>query len=60
MARKPRTKTDPFEREMELAFEPGTCIPDGMCFSYVRDLEQVAAKIDAMVGNEPARAEVAV
>lgn len=57
MARKPRTKTDPLEREIELAFKPGTFIPDGMCFSYVCDLEQVAAKIDQMVGNEPARAE---
>ncbi len=58
MARKPRTKMDPFEREIELAFEPGTFMPDGMCFSFVRGLEQIAAKIDTMVGSEPTRAEV--
>ena len=58
MARKPRTKMDPFEREIELAFEPGTFIPDGRCFSFVRGLEQTAAKIDTMVGSEPTRAEV--
>ena len=58
MARKPRTKMDPFEREIELAFEPGTFVPDGMCFSFVHDLEQIAATIDTMVGSEPARAVV--
>jgi len=52
MARKPRAnKIDPFEREIELAFKPGTFIPDGMCFSFVCDLRQVAAKIDAMVSG---------
>jgi hypothetical protein len=58
MARKPRTKMDPFEREIELAFEPGTFIPDGMCFSFVRGLAQIASKIDTMVSSEPARAMV--
>ena len=33
-----RQKTDPLEREIELALNPGAFIPDRACFSFVRTL----------------------
>lgn len=56
MTRKPRAKTDPLEREIELALNPGAFIPDCACFSFVSDLDEVAAKIAKLTANGPSRA----
>jgi hypothetical protein len=56
MTRKPRAKADPLEREIELALNPGAFIPDCACFSFVSDLDEVAAKIAKLTANEPSRA----
>jgi hypothetical protein len=45
MRRKPRHGADPFERQMELALNPGVFVPDRACFSFVSELEEVAAMI---------------
>ncbi|MCX6628681.1 MAG: hypothetical protein NTW28_13755 [Candidatus Solibacter sp.] len=45
MRRKPRRGADPFERQMELALNPGVFIPDRACFSFVSELEEVAAML---------------
>ncbi len=45
MTRKPRAKTDPIEQEIERALHPGAFIPDRACFSFVSDLDEIAAKI---------------
>jgi hypothetical protein len=47
---------NPIERRMELAFRPGSFIPDGASFSFVSGLEEVAAEIRTLAGTEPARA----
>ncbi|MBI4873420.1 MAG: hypothetical protein HY822_02165 [Acidobacteria bacterium] len=49
-------RRDPIENEIELALRPGAFIRDGACFSFVSGLEEVAARIDALTGTEPARA----
>jgi len=56
MRRKPRTNTDPIEQEIEQAFNPGAFIPDRECFSFVRNLDDVAAKIAKVTSSDPARA----
>ncbi len=56
MTRKPRRKSDPIEREIELALDPGGFIPDRACFSFVRDLEEIAASIANLMQRDPARA----
>jgi uncharacterized Zn finger protein len=56
MTRKRRPQGDPIEQEIELAFNPGTFIPYGGCFSFVSDLGEIAAKIAELVGSDPARA----
>jgi hypothetical protein len=56
MTRKPRTKADPLEQEIELALDPGAFIPDRACFSFVSDLNEVAAKIAKLTASEPSRA----
>jgi len=33
-----RRDVDPFEREIEIALEPGRFIPDRACSSFVNDL----------------------
>lgn len=50
MTRKNRSKTDPLEREIELALAPGRFIADGACYAFVSDLEKVAAKTAEFVG----------
>jgi hypothetical protein len=45
MNRKSRHKTDLMEQAIELALNPGAFIPDRACFSFVSDLDEVAAKI---------------
>ena len=49
-------RRDPIENEIELALSPGAFIRDGACYSFVSGLEEVAARIDALTGTEPARA----
>jgi len=56
MTRKRRTQADSIEREIELALNPGAFIPDGACFSFVSDLDDVAAKIAKLINNDTARA----
>jgi len=56
MTRKPRSKPDPIEREIELALDPGGFIPDRACFSFVRDLEEIVASIAKLMQRDPARA----
>lgn len=56
MTRKPRGKADPLEDEIELALNPGAFIPDRACFSFVSDLDGVAAKIAKLTRRDPARA----
>ena len=45
MTRKRRPKGDPIEQEIELALNPGAFIPYGASFSFVSELDEVAAKI---------------
>jgi tetratricopeptide (TPR) repeat protein len=56
MSRKPRGRADPIEHQIELALSPGTFIRDHACFSFVRGLEEVAARIGKLTGNDSARA----
>jgi hypothetical protein len=56
MTRKARGKIDPIEQEIELALNPGAFIPDRACFSFVSNLDEVAAKIAKLIASEPARA----
>ncbi len=56
MTRKARGRIDPIEQEIELALNPGAFIPDRACFSFVSDLDEVAAKIAKLVASGPARA----
>jgi hypothetical protein len=56
MKRKPRRGADPFERQMELALNPGVFIPDRDCCSFVSELEEVAAMIAKLARAAPARA----
>ena len=56
MKRKARHGTDPIECQMELALSPGAFIPDRASFSFVSDLEGVAAVIGKLARAEPVRA----
>lgn len=56
MTRKARGKVDPIEQEIELALNPGAFIPDRASFSFVSDLDEVAAKIAKLIAGDPARA----
>jgi hypothetical protein len=56
MNTKPLNKADPFEQLIESAFRPGTFVPDGQCFVFVRRLAEAAATIDRLVAIEPTRA----
>jgi hypothetical protein len=51
-----RSKTDPTEREIELALRPGVFIGYSEGFSLVSKLEEVAAKIRKLGATEPGRA----
>jgi hypothetical protein len=51
-----RSKTDPMEREIELALRPGVFIGYREGFSLVTKLEEVAAQIHKLVATEPRRA----
>jgi len=56
MNRKNRHKIDPVEQAIELALNPGSFILDRACFSFVSDLDEVAAKIATLVASDPSRA----
>jgi len=56
MTRKARGKIDPIEQDIELVLNPGAFIPDRACFSFVSDLDEVAAKIAKLIAGDPARA----
>jgi hypothetical protein len=56
MTKQPRTKADPIEQEIELALNPGAFIPDRACYSFVSDLDEVAAKIAKLTASDPSRA----
>ncbi len=56
MSRETRGKADPLEVEIESALNPGAFIPDRACFSFVNDLDGVAAKIANLTKNSAARA----
>ncbi len=49
-------RRDAIENDMELALAPGSFIRDRACYSFVSDLEEVTAKIDALVNTDPVRA----
>ena len=44
------------EQEIELALNPGAFVPYDACFSFVSDLDKVAANIAKLVSSDPARA----
>ena len=56
MTRKRRPQGDPIEHEIELALNPGAFIPYGASFSFVSELDGVAAKIAKLISSDPARA----
>ena len=56
MTRKRRLQGDPIEHEIELALNPGAFIPYGASFSFVSELDEVAAKISKLISSAPARA----
>jgi hypothetical protein len=56
MKRKPRLGADPIERQMELALDPGVFIPDQASYSFVSELEEIAAGIGKLAGADPVRA----
>jgi len=56
MSRKRPTETERIEHEIESALNPGTFIPDRASFSFVTDLDKIAAKIAELIGNDPAQA----
>lgn len=56
MTRRPRRSRDPIEHEIEVALNPGSFISDRACFSFVGDLDELAARIATLVGTESSRA----
>ena len=56
MTRKARANVDPIEQEIELTLNPGAFIPDRACYSFVSDLDEVAAKIAKLTASAPSRA----
>jgi hypothetical protein len=56
--KKSRAKADPIEQQIELVINPGAFIPDRACFSFVSDLDEVAAKIAELTASNPSRAVI--
>lgn len=56
MKRKPVTKVDSIEQEIEHALKPGSFISDCACFSFTSDLDEVSAKIARLMSSNPSRA----
>jgi hypothetical protein len=59
MSKKARLRPDPIERNIERCLNPGRFVSDGACFSFVRELETVERKIQAIGGTAPHRAVAA-
>jgi len=58
MTRRRRPQGDPIEHEIELALNPGAFIPYGASFSFVSELDEVAAKMAKLISSDPARAVI--
>ncbi len=56
MTRKRLPQGNLIEQEIELALNPGAFVPYDACFSFVSDLDKVAANIAKLVSSDPARA----
>ncbi len=56
MTRKRLAQVDPIEHEIVLALNPGAFIPDGACFSFVGELDEVVARIARLKDTDPGRA----
>jgi hypothetical protein len=56
MTQKRRRAVDPVEREIEASLAPGRFIPDRISFTFVSELEGIAATIAKLIPIEPARA----
>ncbi len=56
MTRRRRPQGNLIEQEIELALNPGAFVPYDACFSFVSDLDKVAANIAKLVSSDPARA----
>ena len=56
MTTRQRQKTDPLEREIESALQPGVFVPDGASFSFTSGLEKAAGVLASRAQTEPARA----
>ena len=49
-------RADPIERRIESALRPGEFVYDRVCFSFVSDLDGVAAEVRSLTKSDPARA----
>jgi tetratricopeptide (TPR) repeat protein len=56
MTRKPTSKADPLERDIERALRPGTFIGYRECSSFISDLAGVEAKVASLTTADPGRA----
>lgn len=56
MTRKRSRQGDSIEHEIERVLNPGAFIPYGASFSFVSELDEVAAKIAKLASSDPARA----
>ncbi len=56
MSERRRRRVDPVESEIEAALSPGRFIPDRISFTFVNELESVAATIAKLIPSESARA----
>jgi len=55
-----RRRADPTEQAVEAALQPGRFIPYGAAWSFLEDLEKVAAEIAALVRPSPSAGRHAV
>lgn len=56
MNRERPAKTDPLEREIELALKPGAFIHDRACSKFAGELDELASRIAKLESTDPARA----
>jgi hypothetical protein len=56
MTRKTPSRIDPLERHIEMALAPEQFIPDRVCYSFVRGLQDVKVHLEDLIGAEPTRA----
>ncbi len=52
----PKKKSDPIERSMEAALEPGSFVADRRSWDFVDDLEEVKDQIERLLKTHPRRA----